>query len=63
MAFKLDPSTTALIAIDMQRDFCCEDGYVSRQPRSPPRAGTRHCAVSLLSARVPLLRLAGWGSR
>ena len=32
MAFSLDPSTTALIAIDMQRDFCCEDGYVSRNP-------------------------------
>ena len=49
LPFTLDPSTTALIAIDMQRDFCCEDGYVSRQPRSPP-AGTRHYAVSLLSA-------------
>jgi ureidoacrylate peracid hydrolase len=45
---KVDPRHTALLVIDMQNDFCADDGFVAR-------AGRDVSAAQALAARLPTL--------
>lgn len=55
----LAPSQTALVVIDMQRDFCAPDGYVAQlgEDITPLRAALAPAAAALSAAREAGMRV------